>query len=102
MDKKELNKFYGALCEYIDTDSVIANADKDAVHVRYPHIGRMLVEHNELLKRIAKLDNYYEDHIHELTTPQATLMGRQLTAMRAYADLLRDRIKYDVRYYSKK
>ena len=95
MDKKELYK-------YIDTDIAIANADKNAVHVRYPHIGRMFKEHNELLKRIAKLDNFYEDHIHELTTPQATLMGRQLTAMRAYADLLADRIKYDVKYYSKK
>ena len=95
MDKKELYK-------YIDTDIVIANADKNAVHVRYPHIGRMFKEHNELLKRIAKLDNFYEDHIHELTTPQVTLMGRQLAAMRAYADLLADRIKYDVKYYSKK
>lgn len=91
--------------EYIDIDSMIEDAAhviEIPVHARYPHIGRMLKEHNELLQRIAKLDNYYEDHIHELTTEQDTMMCKQLTAMRAYADLLSDRIKYDVKYYSKK
>ena len=82
---------------YIDTDQASAYA---ATLMNYPHICRMQCERDDLLHNMAKLSNYYEDHSSELTEKQRDYMCKQLTAMRAYADILQDRITYDIQYYS--
>lgn len=82
---------------YVDTDIASAYA---STLMDYPHICRMQVERDELLHNMAKLSNYYEDHFSELTEKQRDYMCKQLTAMRAYADILQQRITYDIQYYS--
>lgn len=73
-----------------------------ATLMNYPHICRMQCERDDLLHNMAKLSNYYEGHFSELTGKQRDYMCKQLTAMRAYADILQQRITYDIQYYSKK
>lgn len=89
---------------YIDTDSMIESAAhviETPVHVRYPHIHRMRVEYAELCMRLDKLCKYYDVSSGQLTDKQRDLMCKQITAMRAYADVLQQRINYDIQYYSK-
>ena len=71
-----------------------------ATLMNYPHICRMQCERDDLLHNMAKLSNYYEDHFSELTEKQRDYMCKQLTAMRAYAYILQERITYDIQYYS--
>ena len=71
-----------------------------ATLMNYPHICRMQCERDDLLHNMAKLSNYYEGHFSELTGKQRDYMCKQLTAMRAYADILQERITYDIQYYS--
>ena len=82
MDKTELNSLYG-------------------ITAKYPHIGRMRVEYNELCVRLDKLCTYYDESSGMVTDNQRDLMCKQITAMRAYADILQQRINYDIQYYSK-
>lgn len=91
--------------DYIDTDSMIDNAIhviEAPVHVRYPHIDRMRNEYSELCARLDKLCRYYDERSGQLTDKQRDLMCKQITAMRSYADILQQRINYDIQYYSKK
>jgi len=67
----------------------------------YPHIQRMMIERDDLAAKIVKLSRYYDEHFAELTVKQRDLMAKQLTAMRAYSDILHQRISYDIQYYSK-
>lgn len=67
----------------------------------YPHIRRMMNERDELGDRIDKLSIYYNECAGLLTEKQRDMMCKQLTAMRAYADILQQRINYDIQYYSK-
>lgn len=67
----------------------------------YPHIQRMMIERDDLDVMIVKLSRYYDEHFAELTVKQRDLMTKQLTAMRAYSDILQQRISYDIQYYSK-
>lgn len=90
--------------DYIDTDSMIDNAIhviETPVHVRYPHIGRMRDEYAELCVRLDMLCKYYDESSGQLTDKQRDLMCKQITAMRSYADILQQRINYDIQYYSK-
>ena len=68
---------------------------------RAPHIGRMQYEYAELCVRLNKLLNYYDDNSGLLTDKQRDMMCKQITTMRAYADILQQRINYDIQYYSK-
>lgn len=68
---------------------------------KYPHIGRMRLEYNELRARLDKLCKYYDESSGQLTDKQRDLMCKQITAMRAYADILQQRINYDIQYYSR-
>lgn len=81
-DKAKLNSIYG-------------------VSAKYPHIGRMRDEYAELCVRLDKLCKYYDESSGQLTDKQRDLMCNQITAMRAYADILQQRINYDIQYYSK-
>lgn len=67
---------------------------------KYPHIGRMQNEYNELCARLDKLCSYYDESSGQLTDKQRDLMCKQITAMRSYADILQQRINYDIQYYS--
>lgn len=79
-DKTRLNSLYG-------------------LSARAPHIGRMQDEYAELCVRLDKLCKYYSTMM--LTDKQRDLMCKQITAMRSYADILQQRINYDIQYYSK-
>lgn len=68
---------------------------------RAPHIGRMQDEYAELCDRLDKLCKYYDASSGLLTDKQRDLMCKQITTMRAYADILQQRINYDIQYYSK-
>lgn len=68
---------------------------------RAPHIGRMQDEYAELCVRLDKLCKYYDASSGQLTDKQRDLMCKQITAMRSYADILQQRINYDIQYYSK-
>ena len=72
------------------------------IYEKYPHIGRMLKEANDLEDRIIKLRKYIESHYSELTPVQRELMFAQLKAMGEYHAMLAERVKYDTRYYYKK
>lgn len=80
-DKAKLNSMYG-LC------------------AKYPHIQRMEDEYAELCVRLDKLCKYYDESSGQLTDKQRDLMCKQITAMRSYADILQQRINYDIQYYS--
>lgn len=67
----------------------------------YPHIQRMRVERDELGDKLDKLCTYYDVSSGLLTDKQRDLMCKQITAMRAYADILQQRINYDIQYYSR-
>lgn len=67
----------------------------------YPHIQRMMIERDDLDVKIVKLSRYYDEHFSQLDIKQRDLMAKQLTAMRAYSDILQQRISYDIQYYSK-
>lgn len=67
----------------------------------YPHIQRMMIERDELDVKIVKLSRYYDEHFSQLDIKQRDLMAKQLTAMRAYSDILQQRISYDIQYYNK-
>lgn len=67
----------------------------------YPHIQRMMIERYDLDARIVKLSRYYDEHFTKLSVKQRDLMAKQLTAMRAYSDILQQRISYDIQYYNK-
>lgn len=81
-DKTRLNSVYGIIA-------------------KYTHIARMQAERDGLTERCSKLSAYYVDHFSELDAKQRDLMAKQLTAMRAYSDILQQRISYDIQYYSK-
>lgn len=81
-DKTRLNSLYG-------------------LSARAPHIGRMRVEYTELCVRLDKLCKYYDANSGLLDDKQRDLMCKQITTMRAYADILQQRINYDIQYYSK-
>lgn len=81
-DKTRLNSLYG-------------------LSARVPHIGRMQDEYAELCDRLDKLCKYYDESSGQLTDKQRDLMCKQITAMRSYADILQQRINYDIQYYSK-
>lgn len=68
---------------------------------KYPHVQRMMRERDELCVRLDKLCSYYDESSGQLTDKQRDLMCKQITAMRAYADILQQRINYDIQYYSK-
>ena len=68
---------------------------------RAPHISRMRTEYNDLCIRLDKLCKYYDANSALLNDKQRDLMCKQITAMRAYADILQQRINYDIQYYSK-
>ena len=68
---------------------------------RAPHIGRMQDEYAELCDRLNKLCKYYDANSDQLTDKQRDLMCKQIPTMRAYADILQQRINYDIQYYSK-
>lgn len=75
----------------------------DSLHglsAKYPHIDRMRNEYNDLCVRLDKLCIYYDESSGQLTDKQRDLMCKQITAMRAYADILQQRINYDIQYYS--
>ena len=80
-DKTRLNSLYG-------------------LSARAPHIGRMQDEYAELCDRLNKLCKYYDANSGLLTDKQRDLMCKQITTMRAYADILQQRINYDIQYYS--
>lgn len=80
---------------------------------KYPHIQRMMRERDELCVKLNKLCSYYDrcarlDKVCDeygvpagLTDKQRDLMCKQITAMRSYADILQQRINYDIQYYSR-
>ena len=72
-DKTRLNNLYG-------------------LPARAPHIGRMQDEYAELCDRLNKLCKYYDASSGLLTDKQRELMCKQITTMRAYADILQQRI----------
>lgn len=71
------------------------------IRVKKPHVYRMLDEYAELCDRLDKLCKYYDASSGLLTDKQRDLMCKQITAMRAYADILQQRTNYDIQYYSK-
>lgn len=76
----------------------------DSLHglsAKYPHIDRMRNEYNDLCIRLDKLCKYYDASSGLLDDKQRDLMCKQITAMRSYADILQQRINYDIQYYSK-
>lgn len=81
-DKTRLNSLYG-------------------LSARAPHIGRMQDEYAELCVRLDKLCKYYDSNSGLLDDKQRDLMCKQITVMRTYADILQQRINYDIQYYSK-
>lgn len=81
-DKTRLNSLYG-------------------LSARAPHIGRMQDEYAELCVRLDKLCKYYDASSGLLDAKQRDLMCKQITVMRAYADILQQRVNYDIQYYSK-
>lgn len=68
---------------------------------RAPHTVRMLDEYAELCDRLDKLCKYYDANSGLLDDKQRDLMCKQITVMRAYADILQQRTNYDIQYYSK-
>ena len=73
----------------------------NGLYAKYPHILRMRVECAELCMRLDKLCKVYDELSGQLTDKQRDLMCKQITAMRSYADILQQRINYDIQYYSK-
>lgn len=71
------------------------------VYEKYPHIGRMMREANDLYDRSLKLKKYIEDHFSELSAEQRDLMLAQFNIMGKYHSILSERIINDVRYYYK-
>lgn len=54
---------------------------------------RLQGEHQELLERIQKLEQFiYSDQFYETTPKQQSLLRFQLTAMLSYSSCLRERI----------
>ena len=68
---------------------------------RAPHISRMRIEYNNLCVRLDRLCKYYDANSGLLDDKQRDMMCKQITTMRAYADILQQRINYDIQYYSK-
>ena len=68
---------------------------------RAPHTIRMLDEYAELCDRLDKLCKYYDSNSGLLNAKQRDMMCKQITTMRAYADILQQRTNYDIQYYSK-
>lgn len=100
-NKMRKNSLYGTMAKDLNKSDDIDKASAYAATLMdHPHICRMQVERDDLQHKMAKLSNYYEDHFTELTEKQRDYMCKQLTAMRAYADILQDRITYDIQYYS--
>lgn len=59
------------------------------------HVDRMRIELDELKERLTKAINfYYSEKAGSLTKDEAYLLGRQISVMREYADILLDRIKF--------
>lgn len=59
------------------------------------HLDRMRIELDELKERLTKAINfYYSEKAGSLTKNEAYLLGRQISVMREYADVLLDRIKF--------
>ena len=60
------------------------------------HLDRMRIELDELIERLTKdINFYYSDKEHPfLSKSEAHLLGRQISVMREYADILLDRIKF--------
>ena len=67
----------------------------------YPHIQRMMIERDELDVKLVKLCRYYDESSGQLCDKQRDLMCKQITAMRSYADILQQRINYDIQYYNR-
>ena len=67
--------------------------------VRAPHIGRMRDEYAELCVRLDKLCRYYDANSGLLDDKQRDLMCKQITTMRAYADILQQRINYEIQFW---
>lgn len=67
----------------------------------HPHIQRMMIERDDLDAQLFKLCRYYDESSGQLTDKQRDLMCKQITAMRAYVDILQQRINYDIQYYNK-
>ena len=58
------------------------------------HLDRMRIELDELKERLTKaIDFYYSEKAGQLSRDEAYLLGRQISVMREYADVLLDRIK---------
>lgn len=58
------------------------------------HLDRMRIELDELKGRLTKaIDFYYSEKAGQLSRDEAYLLGRQISVMREYADVLLDRIK---------
>lgn len=81
-DKTRLNSLYG-------------------LSARAPHIGRMQDEYTELCDKLDKLCKYYDASSGLLDDKQRDLICKQITSMRAYADILQQRTNYDIQYYSR-
>lgn len=79
-DKTRLNSLYG-------------------LSAKAPHIGRMRVEYAELCVRLDKLCKYYDANSGLLDDKQRDLMCKQITTMRAYADILQQRINYEIQFW---
>lgn len=59
------------------------------------HLDRMRIELDELKERLTKAINfYYSEKAGSLTKNEAYLLGRQISVMREYADVLLYRIKF--------
>lgn len=86
-DKDRLNSLYGRSAR--------------APHIGRMQVGRMQLEYNELCVRLDELCKYYDANSGLLDDKQRDLMCKQITTMRAYADILQQRINYDIQYYSK-
>ena len=67
---------------------------------RAPHISRMRIEYNNLCVRLDRLCKYYDANSGLLDDKQRDLMCKQITTMRAYADILIQRINYEIQYWS--
>lgn len=67
----------------------------------HPHIQRMMIERDELCDMLDKLCTYYDESSDLLSDKQRDMMCKQITVMRSYADILQQRISYDIQYYSK-
>lgn len=79
-------------------DQILAD---DGLSARAPHTIRMLDEYAELCVRLDKLCKYYDANSGLLDDKQRALMLAQIPAMREYANILQQRINYDIQYYSK-